>query len=77
MSDEQRLAAALEGVFARKGRSLTDESTATDVLIILGETRKLLRGALEQGLVGEEGFQALDGMMAGMMNVPALLAESD
>lgn len=77
LSDEQRLAAALEAVFARQSRSLTDESTATDVRIMLGEVRKVLRGARQQGLVDERAFQALDGMYAGMEAAPALLAGTD
>ncbi|MCI3279175.1 hypothetical protein [Streptomyces cylindrosporus] len=74
LSDQERLAATMEAVFARSGRSLADEGTATDVLIPLGEVRALLRGAFEKGLIGEEGYRALDDMLKGMEQAPALLA---
>lgn len=73
LSDQERLAATLESVWARHGRSLTDDSTATDVRIALGEVRKLLRGARERGLIDEAGFEALDGMYAGIQAAPGLL----
>ncbi|MGW2520530.1 hypothetical protein ACWC09_26645 [Streptomyces sp. NPDC001617] len=77
ISDEQRLAAALEAVFARRHRSLADEGTALDFLITLGEFRKLLRGALEQGLLKDHQYRTLDAMLEGMQSAPGLLAGPD
>lgn len=73
LSPQERLAATFEAVFASQGRTLTDEHTATDVRIALGEVRRLLAGALERGLLDDGQFRTLDTMVEGMEAVPALL----
>lgn len=73
LTDHQRLAAALEAAYSRRHRSLTDESTATDFLIALGEFRKLVRGAMETGLLNAEQHGEIDEMLAAMEGAPGLL----
>lgn len=73
LTDHQRLAAALEAAYSSRHRSLTDESTATDFLIALAEFRKLVRGALETGLLNPEQHEELDGMLEAMEGAPGLL----
>jgi hypothetical protein len=73
VSPQQRLAATLEAVFARHRRSLTDESTAEAFLITLGEVRRLLHGALEQGALEDDQHETLDAMLQGMEAAPGLL----
>lgn len=73
LTPHERLAATLEGVFARQGRTLTDDGTVTDFLITLGEVRRLLAGALAQGLLDETQHGTLDGMLEGMEAAPGLI----
>lgn len=70
----QKLAASLERAFADHGRSLTDPDTGQDFTITLAILRTLLQGALEQGRLGQEEFEMLDGMIDGMLEAPRLLA---
>ena len=74
LSDDERMAAKLEQVFAQHGRSLTDENTALDVGIILGEWRKILARAREAGRIDDVAHQSLDGMLEAMIAAAALLA---
>lgn len=73
LSPEELLASALEAEFAEYRRSLTDESTAETMRITLRVVRRLLAGAQEQGLEGEEAYRALDDMIVSMMGAPGLL----
>lgn len=70
----QRLAATLEDLFSRHGRSLTDDDTAEDYRITLGAVRSMLEGAREQGVLDDEQHQDMDAMIAGMLDAPGLLA---
>ena len=74
VSPQQRLAATLEAVFARHRRSLTDVSTAEAFLITLGEVRRLLDGAREQGQLDDDQHHTLDAMLQGMEGAPGLLS---
>lgn len=74
LSPEERMAAKLEAVFAHHGRSLTDQNTALDVGIILGEWRKILARAREAGRLDEAAHRSLDSMLEGMIAASALLA---
>ena len=74
LSPEQRLAASMERTFADHGRTLTDETTAQDVLIALAYVRKMLEGAQRQDLINAEQHRDLDAMVQGMMAAPGLLA---
>lgn len=67
------LAVTLEDLFARKGRSLTDEVTAEDFLTTLRAVLHLLEGALRQGILDETAHQDLKVMIEGMMQAPSLL----
>lgn len=73
LTPEQRLAASIEEIFARHGRSLTDDDTAEDYRIALGAVRSMLQGAREQGVLNDEQHQNLDAMIVGMLNSPTLL----
>ncbi len=73
LTPHEKLAATVEDLFAKHGRSLTDQETAEDFLITLQAVRIMLRGAREQGLVGEEAYKDLDVMLEGMMTAPGLL----
>jgi hypothetical protein len=73
LSPHEKLAATVENLFAKHGKSLTDEDTAEDFLITLQAVRIMLRGAREQCLVGEDAFTDLDVMLEGMMAAPGLL----
>jgi hypothetical protein len=64
----------MEDLFAKHGRSLTDPDSAEDYLITLRAVRIMLRGACEQGVIGQEAFDDLDAMYEGMMTAPGLLA---
>lgn len=74
LTPHERLAARMEDLFAKHGRSLTDPDSAEDYLITLRAVRIMLRGALEEGVVGQEAFEDLDAMLEGMMTAPGLLA---
>lgn len=74
LTPHEKLAATVEDLFAKHGRSLTDPGSAEDYLITLRAVRIMLAGAHEQGLVGPEAFADLDAMMEGMMTAPGLLA---
>ncbi|WP_042174619.1 hypothetical protein [Streptomyces sp. NBRC 110035] len=69
----QRLAATIEAVFARHGRSLTDDDTAQDYRITLTEVRRMFQGAHAQGVLGSEAHRELDAMIEGMAAVPDFL----
>lgn len=74
LTPHEKLAAVVEDLFAKHGRSLTDPDSAEDYLITLRAVRIMLRGAHEQGLLGEEAYADLDAMLEGMMTAPGLLA---
>ncbi|MCX4885945.1 hypothetical protein [Streptomyces sp. NBC_00847] len=74
LTPHERLAATVEDLFAKHGRSLTDPESAEDYLITLRAVRIMLGGAREQGLLGEEAYADLDAMLEGMMTAPGLLA---
>lgn len=74
LTPHEKLAAVVEDLFAKHGRSLTDPDSAEDYLITLRAVRIMLRGAREQGILGQEAFSDLDAMLEGMMTAPGLLA---
>ena len=74
LTPHERLAARMEDLFAKHGRSLTDPDNAEDYLITLRAVRIMLRGALEEGVIVQEAFADLDAMLEGMMTAPGLLA---
>lgn len=74
LTPQQKLAATLERRFGAQGHSLTDEDTAADFLITLAAVRDLVAGARAQGVLGEEEYTVLEGMVDGMMDAPRLLA---
>jgi len=74
LTPQERIAARLESELARQGRSLTDPTAVTDLLVVLGEVRIILRGALETGIIQPDQHQALDGMYEAMESAPSLLA---
>lgn len=74
LTPHEKLAATVEDLFAKHGRSLTDPETAQDYLITLRMVRIMLTGALKEGVL-EAGVHAdLDAMVEGMMSAPGLLA---
>ncbi|MCL8016932.1 hypothetical protein [Streptomyces sp. AS02] len=73
LTPHEKLAARLEGAFARHCRSLTDEATAQDFLITLDEVRITLHGALETGLLTRDQHDTLDAMFEAMQQAPGLL----
>lgn len=74
LTPHEKLAATVEDLFAKHGRSLTDPDSAEDYLIALRAVRIMLRGAHEHGVIGPEAFADLDAMLEGMMTAPGLLA---
>ena len=74
LTPPQKLAATVERLFAKYGKSLADADTAEDYLVTLGAVRTMLEGARVQRLVGEEAYRELDAMIEGMMAAPGLLA---
>lgn len=74
LTPQQKLAAWLEGQFAKYGRTLTDEDTAEGMRITLAAYRTVLEGALKQGKISEDAHRDLDAMVEGMMAAPGLLA---
>lgn len=77
LTPHEKLAAVVEDLFAKHGRSLTDPGSAEDYLITLRAVRIMLAGALEQGLLAQDAqdvFKDLDAMVEGMMTAPGLLA---
>lgn len=74
LNPHEKLAASLEHLFAKHGRSLTDEETVQDFLIALAAFRNLLEGARVQGMLTEDTHRDLDGMLEGMAAAPGLLA---
>lgn len=74
LTPHEKLAATVEDLFAKHGRSLTDPDSAEDYLITLRAVRIMLRGAHEHGVIGPEAFADLDAMLEGMMTAPGLLA---
>ena len=74
LTAHDKLAASVEDLFAKHGRSLTDAETAEDYLITLRFVRIMLKGALNRGKLTEEQYQVRDGMVEGMMTAPGLLA---
>ena len=74
LTPHEKLAATVEDLFAKHGRSLTDSDSAEVYLITLRAVRIMLAGAREQGVIGMEAFADLDAMLEGMMAAPGLLA---
>lgn len=74
LTPHEKLAATVEDLFSKHGRSLTDSESAEDYLITLRAVRIMVRGAHVQGILGEEAFADLDAMLEGMMAAPGLLA---
>ena len=74
LTPHEKLAASVEDLFAKHGRSLTDPDSAEDYLIALRAVRIMLSGAHQQGVIGAEAFADLDAMIEGMMTAPGLLA---
>lgn len=73
LTPQQRLAASLEDLFARHGRSLTDDDTAEDYRITLGAVRNMLEGAHKTGKIDERQYGTLNAMIEGMLAAPDLL----
>lgn len=74
LTPHEKLAATVEDLFAKHGRSLTDPESAEDYLITLRLVRTMLQGARQEGVISEEAHADLDAMMEGMMSAPGLLA---
>lgn len=75
LTPHEKLAATIEDLFAKHGRSLTDPDSAEDYLITLRMVRLMLHGAYEEGVIQDEtGYRELDAMFEGMMTAPGLLA---
>lgn len=74
LTPHEKLAATVEDLFAKHGRSLTDPETAEDYLITLRMVRIMLQGAHAEGVIAEEAHGDLDAMVEGMMTAPGLLA---
>lgn len=74
LNPHEKLAATVEALFAKHGRSLTDSETAEGYLITLRAVRLMLQGALQQGELNQEQHETLDAMFEGMMAAPGILA---
>ncbi|MGW2384357.1 hypothetical protein [Streptomyces sp. NPDC001658] len=74
LTPHEQFAATLEDLFAKHGRSLTDEGTVQDFLITLSAIRDLLAGARSSGMLEPEAHRELDATIEGMMAVPKMLA---
>lgn len=73
LTPQQVLASSIETAFARRGRSLTDDDTATDYLITLQTVRLMLEGARIRGVLEDGTHRELDALLAGMEDAPELL----
>lgn len=73
LTPEQKLAAFLEDLFAKHGRSLADDDTAEDFRITLGAVRHMFKGAHAQGKIDAEQQRVLDAMIEGMLAAPGFL----
>lgn len=73
LTPEQRIAASIEGMFSKHGRSLTDEDTAQTYTLTIGAVRTMLEGARAKGVLEKTAYEDLDGMLAGMLLAVQLL----
>ena len=70
---QQRLAETAEAWFLARQSTLTDPAVADTYRATLDLTRLMLEGSLAEGLVGEDEFQHLAGMVEGLRNAPDTL----
>lgn len=67
---QQRLAETAEAWFLARHATLTDETTADTYRTTLDLVRLMLEGSLSEGLVGEEEYRHLAGMVEGLRGAP-------
>jgi hypothetical protein len=70
---QQRLAETAEAWFLARGATLTDETTADVYRTTLDLARLMLEGSLAEGLVGEDEYRHLAGMVEGLRGAPDTL----
>ena len=70
---QRRLAARIEELFLRHGRTLSDDDTAEAFRITLQVMGDLLEGAHVHGVVGDAAYGELAAMVEGMRAAPSLL----
>lgn len=67
---EQRLAETMEALFLQHGHTLSDDKTAEIYRTTLDALQLMLDGSKATGKVGEDEYQHLSGMVAGMRGSP-------
>ncbi|MFF2731736.1 hypothetical protein ACFVS9_27995 [Streptomyces sp. NPDC058008] len=67
---QQRLAETAEAWFLAQQMTLTDPAAADTYRATLDLTRLMLEGSLAEGLIGQDEFQHLTGMIEGLRNAP-------
>lgn len=70
---EQSLAVTVEAVFLARGSTLTDPVAAEAYGAALEVVMMMLSGARAQGILDEEAYEGLAGMIAGMRSAPERL----
>jgi hypothetical protein len=73
LTEQQQLAAVIEGLFVGRHRTLSDPATAEAYLITLEAVTMMVDAAHGQGVVGESEHRALRAHLEGMAAAPGVL----